>query len=156
MLVLVIKDKSHASEYVFASLVTFYLGYIGYVLVPVVGPGYTVHFAAHVGDIAPQFTTNTRTIARDCFPSLHTALSVLMTIYIWRYRPRLGVVYTILTGLIIVATVYLRFHYLLDDLAGLTLAFAVSWAAPGVFGLWERIRRPKSPETSSVWPVPAE
>jgi membrane-associated phospholipid phosphatase len=119
-----------ASEYVFTSLLTFYVGYVCYVLVPVIGPGYTLHFPVHVGDIAATYTLHRLTISRDCFPSLHTAISVLMVIYIWRYARRWTWLYLPMAVLIIFATLYLRFHYFTDDLAGLALAILMSQVAP--------------------------
>lgn len=151
LLLLVVRSREIASEYVLASLLAFYVGYICYILVPVIGPGYTVHYAVHIGDIAPQFTMDRQTIARDCFPSLHTALSVLMAIYVWRHQRAWRIPYTVVVGLIIFATLYLRFHYLLDDLAGAALAVAVSYVAPALHGSWSNLRhRESSARGSSV------
>ena len=130
-----------ASEYVLASLLAFYAGYAGYLLVPVIGPGYTVHFSVPIGDIAPGFTTQTAQIARDCFPSLHTALSVVMGIYVWRYRRRFTWFYLPVLTLIIAATLYLRFHYGLDDIAGACLGVVAAGAAPALQGNWDRWRQ---------------
>ncbi len=137
---LITARKRAVSEYVFASLLTFYIGYVCYVMVPVIGPGYTYHFAVPVGDIAPQFTLNRLTVARDCFPSLHTALSVLMVIYVWRYRRPWAVLYIPLACLIIFATLYLRFHYGSDDIAGAVLGVAISVMAPKLHNAWLRWR----------------
>ncbi|GMA51557.1 hypothetical protein GCM10025857_29140 [Alicyclobacillus contaminans] len=130
LVLLLTAHRAAVSEYVFASLLAFYIGYLCYVVVPVIGPGYTYPFSVPVGDIAPHFTWDRLTIARDCFPSLHTALSVLMAVYIWRYRRWLAVVYIPLAAIIVFATLYLRFHYLCDDLAGAALGAACAWIAP--------------------------
>jgi membrane-associated phospholipid phosphatase len=130
ILLLVSKGEQVAAEYVLASLLAFYIGYVCYVLIPVIGPGYTIHYAVHIGDIAPQFTQDRLLITRDCFPSLHTAICTLMVIYVWRYRRRWSVVYIPLTVLIVFATLYLRFHYGLDDIAGVALGIVVSAIAP--------------------------
>ncbi len=137
---LITESKQAVSEYVFASLLAFYIGYVCYVMVPVIGPGYTFHFAVPVGDIAPQFTLNRLTVPRDCFPSLHTALSVLMVIYVWRYRRPWAALYIPLAVLIIFATLYLRFHYGCDDIAGAALGVAIAIIAPKLHGAWLRWR----------------
>ncbi|MCL6444878.1 MAG: phosphatase PAP2 family protein [Alicyclobacillus sp.] len=137
--ILVIVNRDAATEYVFASLVAFYLGYVGYVLVPVIGPGYTLHEPV-LGDIAPVFTTHRLLIPRDCFPSLHTAISVMMVIYIWRYQRRWSWFYIPMALLIIFATLYLRFHYFTDDLAGASMAFVVAQFAPVCCRAWRRLQ----------------
>jgi len=138
--VLTIKHRQAASEYVFATLLAFYMGYICYVLIPVIGPGYTLHNAVALGAIAPTFTTDTRLIARDCFPSLHTATSVLMCIYVYRFQRRWLYFYAPMASLIIFATLYLRIHYGMDDIAGAAMAVVVSQFTPVVFRRWQQKR----------------
>jgi membrane-associated phospholipid phosphatase len=141
ILLLVFRSEQVAAEYVLASLVAFYTGYVCYVLIPVIGPGYTIHYAVHVGDIAPQFTTERLLIARDCFPSLHTAISTLMVIYVWRYRKAWSVVYIPMAVLIVFATLYLRFHYGLDDIAGIALGIVAASVAPVLQHGWKSRQR---------------
>lgn len=131
------KNRQAASEYVFATLLAFYVGYISYILIPVIGPGYTLHYAVTLGAIAPTYTTDTLRIARDCFPSLHTATSVLMCIYIGRYHRRFLVFYVPMAITIVFATLYLRIHYGMDDIAGAALAVIVSQFAPVPFQWWQ-------------------
>jgi hypothetical protein len=72
----------------------------------------------------------------DIFPSLHTACPTFLTLFTFRnraHRPYRYVwpVTAFFTSQIILATMYLRWHYLCDVIAGLTLAtiaFAVSRA----------------------------
>lgn len=74
----------------------------------------------------------------DIFPSLHTACPTFLTLFSFRnraHRPYRYVwpVTAFFTSQIIVATMFLRWHYLLDVIAGLTLAtlaFLVSRAVP--------------------------
>jgi membrane-associated phospholipid phosphatase len=63
----------------------------------------------------------------DIFPSLHTAYPTLLTLYSLRYRHTLPFRYTapvtaFFTANIIIATLFLRWHYAVDVLAGLLLA----------------------------------
>lgn len=72
----------------------------------------------------------------DIFPSLHTACPTFLTLFAFRNRKHLPYRYVwpvtaFFTSQIILATMYLRWHYLLDVFAGLTLAtvaFLVSCA----------------------------
>ena len=58
----------------------------------------------------------------DCFPSMHTACTALMAWVAWRYARRLF--FWILPVVISMpfACVYLRYHYVVDVLAGLVVA----------------------------------
>jgi membrane-associated phospholipid phosphatase len=59
---------------------------------------------------------------RDCFPSGHTEIPLLTLWLARRYRRKLFLVYLPITAAMIFSTVYLRFHYVVDVLAGAALA----------------------------------
>lgn len=64
---------------------------------------------------------------KDIFPSLHTAAPTFFAIFSFRHRDRLPFKYTwpivsFCVSQIIIATMFLRWHYLVDICAGLTLA----------------------------------
>src|SRR5580698_663671 len=61
-------------------------------------------------------------IRRDVFPSLHVAISFVVWLYAWRNSKTL---FWLISPVIIslwVSTLYLRYHYLIDVVAGLILA----------------------------------
>jgi membrane-associated phospholipid phosphatase len=69
----------------------------------------------------------------DCFPSGHTELTMLAW---WGSRmvsKRLFQVYLAYTPCIIFATVYLRYHYTVDVMAGALLAIALILLTPVFF-----------------------
>lgn len=81
----------------------------------------------------------------DIFPSLHTAVPSFFTLFAFRHRDKLPFRYTwpvmaFVTVNIILATMFLRWHYLLDVLAGLTLATTAFLTARRV-PAWEDKRR---------------
>ncbi|MCA9540151.1 MAG: phosphatase PAP2 family protein [Myxococcales bacterium] len=64
----------------------------------------------------------------DIFPSLHTALSTFIALHLWRTRHERPPSRRVLAGLavfsatqIVIATLYLRWHYAIDVIAGLAL-----------------------------------
>ena len=59
------------------------------------------------------------------FPSAHVSGAVVVSLVAWRHQRRLAYVLVPITGSVIIATVYGRFHYVLDTLAGAALAIAV-------------------------------
>ena len=62
------------------------------------------------------------------FPSAHVSGAVVVSLVAWRHQRRLAYLLVPLTGSVMLATVYGRFHYVLDTLAGAALAIAVVMA----------------------------
>lgn len=130
-------------KYALALFVTYYVTYLGYIAVPANGPGATiVHGEELRGLLLAEplwnLIRNVDADRFDCFPSGHTAVAVLVAIYAWRSRVR--VVTPILVAdafLIVIATVYMRYHYVVDLPPGIVLA-VVS------FGIAEWVYRGRS------------
>jgi hypothetical protein len=64
---------------------------------------------------------------KDIFPSLHTAGPVFLSLFSFRHRDKLPFKYTwpfvsFFAANIVIATMFLRWHYLIDVLAGMTLS----------------------------------
>jgi membrane-associated phospholipid phosphatase len=112
-----------------SGLVTLtFLGFVGYTLVPAVGPLYALKSQFTVPLYQPyeliqrgkDFMDFAR-IRRDVFPSMHVAFSFLVWLYAYRHSRRLFWVLSPLVLSLWVSTVYLRYHYLVDCVAGLVL-----------------------------------
>jgi len=148
----VLRPGRATCEYAIGSFLVLCLGQLGYLAVPGTGPIH--HFADQfAGPVDGGFFWScvTRTVAaggalRDIFPSLHTALPTWYALFSWtqaRRDPRWRWPAAICTWFalnIMVSTMVLRWHYLVDVLAGLALAAAVAWAAPRI-AAWEGRRR---------------
>ncbi|RKW16644.1 MAG: phosphatase PAP2 family protein, partial [Cardiobacterium sp.] len=66
----------------------------------------------------------------DVFPSLHTALTLYITAFLWRDGKRkTALLLAPVTAGTIAATIWLRYHYGVDDLAGLALALAALYGS---------------------------
>ncbi|MDR2188985.1 MAG: phosphatase PAP2 family protein [Azonexus sp.] len=132
-----IKRQQREALAFFLGLHLIYLiGFVGYVLVPAGGPymafpeifpypaegGAMTHFLT--GLVAQGIT------GMDVFPSLHSGV----TVYVWgffllggrRYRAATIALTPVMLS-IVTATVYLRYHYGIDLLAGIALALGVLW-----------------------------
>ena len=140
-------------EFGLALSLCFYLGLTGYVLVPAIGPRYAFpnEFAVPLDGYwltgpAAEAWESLQTIKRDCFPSLHTALTAVSLLYMWRYRRewRWGrLLFGLSTPLIVslwVSTLYLRYHYAVDVVAGLALAVLCAQVSPA-FVRWYYARK---------------
>lgn len=118
----------------------FLASYLGYLMVPARGPRFLLDHLQH----QPlqglwMFNSMQATLNRlehdhyDCFPSGHTELTVLAC---WLSRSislRLFWVYFLYTLCIVFATVYLRYHYTADLLAGVVVALVLILAAPALY-----------------------
>jgi PAP2 superfamily protein len=82
---------------------------------------------------------------KDIFPSLHTAVPTFLAIFSFRHRKLVPFKYSwpvvsFVATQIIVATMFLRWHYLIDVVAGLALAVAGSVVGQ-ILADWEHDRR---------------
>ena len=131
--------------YAFVIALGFLASYLGYLLVPARGPRFflrdlqTIDLRGLWVTRALQATLNhLESKAWDCFPSGHTELTLLAW---WGSRlisRRLFWIYFAYTLSIISATVYLRYHYTIDLLAGAVLAGLLVLIAPPLYRILGR------------------
>ena len=127
-------------EVLFGILLCFYCSYLGYLLIPAIGPRFTLsHLQSGNLQVSP-FTAKIQEALNaleknktDAFPSGHSAVSVLSLYYAWQEREKalFAVLLPVVMGLI-VSTVYLRYHYVIDVIAGIALAGLTIALAPGL------------------------
>jgi membrane-associated phospholipid phosphatase len=128
-------------EYVAGAVGSLFIGYLGYLFLPAIGPhawfsSSTWHAPLEGDFIGPAIRSlnenHMGVFPRDAFPSLHTANAVTALLVTWKHdRRAFRVVVVPLLGLI-AATLYLRWHYLVDVLAGAALAVAWQLVVPRV------------------------
>ncbi|NPA14929.1 MAG: phosphatase PAP2 family protein [Deferribacteres bacterium] len=130
-------------------LLTFYLSYLGYFLVPAIGPRFTLKglftkqlkglfFTPYIKSILNTLEPN----PHDCFPSGHTAVSLVCLMLAGKYRIKFWLLLPMVVGLII-STVYHRYHYVVDVIAGIILAVFSYYTGQWFFEAWERKRLQK-------------
>lgn len=113
-----------------------YALYLGYFFMPAIGPCFTLHEFSLLSRELPGlfFTEPLRAIVnngsgsgtstphitahRNCMPSGHTMVTLLNMMIAFRWNSRFRWVYFVIGCGIIVSTVYLRYHYVVDLLAG--------------------------------------
>jgi membrane-associated phospholipid phosphatase len=71
----------------------------------------------------------------DAFPSLHVAASAFVLMFDYHHRPRWFRIYLVPCVLLWLSTLYLRYHYGVDVLAGFVLALVGLWVSAAV---WRR------------------
>jgi hypothetical protein len=115
-------------------LFTLYaLGFTGYTVFPAGGPQIDPSLAPlHGGWLARFFLPVIKAGSNqiDVFPSIHGAASLYVLVFdFWHYRKRFWIL-LVPTAALWVSTVYLRYHYVVDLLAGgviTVISLAVAW-----------------------------
>ena len=138
-IVLIAKGKHDEFEdALFGIVLCFYLSYIGYLLVPAVGPRFTLDHMQTTDLQAGLFIQKIQSVLNglehnktDAFPSGHTAVALITLYYAWKKKEKVlsAVLLPVALGLII-STVYLRYHYVIDVLAGIALTALTIYLAP--------------------------
>ncbi|HJT86683.1 MAG TPA: phosphatase PAP2 family protein [Bryobacteraceae bacterium] len=126
--------------YAFLIALGFLVSYLGYLAVPARGPRFLLKNLQHVplrglwGFTVMQHTLDRLESAHyDCFPSGHTELTILAW---WSSRTLTNCWFWAYFGYtlsIIFATVYLRYHYTVDVLAGAVVAAILILATPSIY-----------------------
>jgi len=127
-------------QYAFLIALGFLVSYIGYIFFPARGPRFLLRDLQHIplrglwlfGDLQTVLD-RLESAHYDCFPSGHTELTMLAW---WSSRSlsrRAFRIYSAYTACIVFATVYLRYHYTVDVLAGAVVAFVLIVLAPAAY-----------------------
>jgi membrane-associated phospholipid phosphatase len=134
------RDYAEFQYYAFLIALGFLVSYIGYLLVPARGPRFLLrelqHFPLQGMWLFESMQTALDRLEEahyDCFPSGHTELTILAWWGSRRVSNRLFKVYFAYTPPLIFATVYLRYHYSVDVLAGAVVAAGLIVSAPVLY-----------------------
>ena len=143
------RPRARFREMMSGLMVVTFLGLLGYILVPAIGPMYSLHDAYTVPLSQPISIFNQQLefmdlarIHRDVFPSMHVAISFLVWLYALRNSRPLFWVLSPLVLSLWVSTIYLRYHYLIDVVAGLLLAPASFLLANWLFARFGNLAVP--------------
>ncbi len=132
-------------EYKYATFVIlsgFYLCYIFYVIFPAIGPRFILHDFASInaelpgifftkwirsfldfGESIPVGVSNPQVFAqRDAMPSAHTALALILVYLSKKIKSKSFYFYLPYLILLVISTIYLRYHYVIDIAAGIFIA----------------------------------
>lgn len=139
----------------------FYLSYAGYFFLPAVGPRFNLHdFAAINSEMPGLFVTNflrdfvnygesivkghpnpVDIVQRDVFPSGHTQMTLVLLYITKKYKMKTTGFIWVTGILLIFGTVYLRYHYVIDLIAGALFMMLTIWTAKLVYEGWNSFRQ---------------
>ncbi|WP_193015291.1 MULTISPECIES: phosphatase PAP2 family protein [Gammaproteobacteria] len=126
------RNKALTKNYFLGLMLMYFFGFIGYFSIPAAGP-----YISFPSDFVYPVYSGAMTLfltelvdkgitGMDVFPSLHTGITIYIVgfFYFSGYRRTAYCLSPILMGLIL-ATVYLHYHYGIDVIVGALLAFSV-------------------------------
>lgn len=125
-------------------IVIIVFGFIGYFTMPAIGPFY---FEYHLftknllGQSISSFNfklINTYGYAKGTFPSLHAAMSLAFLLFAFKHQRKLFYIYLPFVISLLVSTIYLRQHYVVDLIAGLILCLFALYVSPKIYEWWEK------------------
>jgi hypothetical protein len=145
------KDTQLLGRFATGTLLMFLSAHVVYMIVPGYGPYWYLKGSFHHELEGGTFwrlvreTVEAGGAQKDIFPSLHTAAPTFFAIFSFRHRKLAPFKYSwpvvaFLATQIIIATMFLRWHYLVDIVAGLALATSAALLGQRVAD-WERAKR---------------
>ena len=158
-LILLYNNKQTAFEFsVFVIIYGFFLSYMGYFLLPGIGPRFTLHDFATINQQLPGlFLTNllrditnfgesllpntpnpAAVVQRDIFPSGHTMITLIVMYLSVRLKSNSKYFFIPWGSLLIFSTVYLWYHYVIDLFGGLIFMLFALWSGKYLFNWWRR------------------
>jgi membrane-associated phospholipid phosphatase len=121
----------------------YYVSFIGYILFPAIGPRYALTHLYSIpleGSFITDFVRDTLNALehnkRDCMPSGHTQIVLMVLFLAYRYQKFLFYLFLPIISALILSTVYLRYHYVIDLLVGMALAIGCMIFGPRLYGWW--------------------
>ncbi len=149
ILVVTLYRKGRTAEFrqaMFILTFGYYLSFVGYILFPAIGPRFTqvsLYSVPLEGSFITDFVRDTLNALehnkRDCMPSGHTQISLMVLFLARRYHERrlFYLFFPIVCGLIL-STVYLRYHYVIDLFVGAAFAIGSVLIAPALYQVWKK------------------
>ncbi len=130
------RERIPFQKTVFTITLGYILSYLGYFVIPAIGPRFTIFHQVPLEGIFIREQLEAAIYCldacpRDCFPSGHTMIPLITLWLAFRYRRKLFYIYLPIVIGLISSTVYLRYHYVIDVIAGIALAGVVILLARG-------------------------
>ena len=116
------KDRKNSEKAAFIILCSFFIYYILFIILPVVGPQF--HFSNNEvpdGYVFRPLLAAIQSMGEKptgAFPSSHVGISLIFLILIWKYCRQYFVYFVPVVAILIFSTVYIKAHYIIDVIGG--------------------------------------
>ncbi len=130
-------------------MVSYYIGFIGYLLFPASSPYliisnlYTVDIwkdTSLISKFVQALVSLSPSRVRDAFPSMHNAITLLTMMMAWRYHRTFFWIQLPLAISLVPATVYLRYHWVVDIFAAIPLLLLAFFISPKLENRWQAFK----------------
>lgn len=158
------KDLRQYRTLMLTMMITYYLGYLQYILFPAAPPRlviadlYTIDIfkgTSLITDSARKIVSISASSARGAYPSLHCAITFLTLGMAWRFDKRLFWIFLPIGISLILATIYLRHHYVIDIISGF-YTVSIAWFITPAIDRWWRKKQNHwgvEPDSATVLPL---
>jgi membrane-associated phospholipid phosphatase len=136
------KEKTIFRRIMMGYLMLMLMGIVSYLIFPAAGPGsffasqYSRDLQGHAISHGVSFIIQSGRVAYDCFPSLHVGISLLVCVYLRDYKRKLFLPALGYVALMCLATLYLRYHYLIDLVGSFMFVPAAYWLNDFLLAHW--------------------
>jgi membrane-associated phospholipid phosphatase len=144
---LYVRNRTHFFHYLSVISFVFYVCYLTYIVLPVMGPrvfyggaqGHQLSIEIQPEEIPPypdvvqkgpffrvmHFIYQHLEAPGAAFPSSHVAIAIVTVWFSFRYLPRIRHLHLVDVILLCLSTIYCRYHYVVDVVAGIATAAAL-------------------------------
>jgi membrane-associated phospholipid phosphatase len=136
-------QREEFNRTLFLILFCFYLSYLGYILMPALGPRFTISHlqttelqGLFIAEPLQKLLNKLEGIKRDAFPSGHTAVAVTVLYLAYRFKKRFFWILLPIVSALIFSTVYCRYHYVVDIIAGFGLTLLTIFLGEWYYEWW--------------------
>jgi len=136
------RNESAFRRVMMGYLTLMLMGLASYLMVPAIGPEaqfadqYTRDLMGRDFSRSVEYIISVGRVGHDCFPSLHVGIPFLLAIYLRNYCKKLFIPCLVYVALMAAATIYLRYHYLIDVLASFIYAPVAYWLNDFMLAKW--------------------
>lgn len=145
---LIKKRDADMRRVLLGTILCFYFGYFLYIIFPAAPPRLVLadqfirdFGGGWLGAAQVKMVNISSSSSRAAFPSLHCAITLITLMYAWVMSRKLFYILLIPGISLVMATVYLRHHYVIDIFAGFALAVFAFYTAPYIAAWWENLRK---------------
>lgn len=143
VILLLNNKREEFNRTLFLVLFCFYLSYLGYILMPALGPRFTINHLQTtelqgllVTEPIQNVLNKLEGIKRDAFPSGHTGIALTALYLAYRFKRRFFWVLLPIVTALVFSTVYCRYHYVVDIIAGFGLTLLTIFLGEWYYKWW--------------------
>lgn len=130
------------------TMIAYFIGFLGYIFFPASSPYQIIQdrYSVDIWQDTSFVSTFVQFLVglsphrvRDAFPSMHNTITLLTMIMAWRYHRLFFWIQLPLALSLVFATVYLRYHYVVDIFAAIPVVMLAFYLTPRLQKQWQAL-----------------